>query len=429
MKGCNRIDSYRGYASRLDLSTHVIRIRTLTVSIVFAAFPALGFAQRPVTRADAVESAVTHGPRLAVARADTALASAQLLSARLLADPALALSYSKARPKYHATVDLPFDFLGLRSTRSASAQASRRAALLRLDLETASVQLDADTTYTRALAAIAHSRLSASTAADAERLRRIAVQRRDAGDASELDVQLATVNAGQELSIAAADSLSVLAVLLDLQSVMGLQASVVEVVPVDSLTPLPPSAFAVAGNGASYGNTLPIAAANEDLTAARLGLRLQKRSVLSPFGINAGFEFAGSADEPGLLPTVGITIPIPFLNRNRGAVAEAQAGFARARAQLEVTRLESSLAIAQAMRTQRMQQSRIERDRILFASANRVAAMSLTSFKEGAAPLASVLEARRASRDVLSRYIDDTAESWITLARLRVLTLTAGTAR
>jgi len=35
------------------------------------------------------------------------------------------------------------------------------------------------------------------------------VQRRDAGDASELDVQLATVNAGQELSIAASDSLAV----------------------------------------------------------------------------------------------------------------------------------------------------------------------------------------------------------------------------
>jgi hypothetical protein len=110
-------------------------------------------------------------------------------------------------------------------------------------------------------------------------------------------------------------------------------------------------------------------------------------------------------------------------------VAEAQAGLVRARAELDLARLESDVAIAQARRTQLMQRSRMERDRILVASANSVAAMSLTSYREGAAPLASVLEARRTSRDVLARYIDDTAGAWITLARLRVLTLTAGSPR
>jgi cobalt-zinc-cadmium efflux system outer membrane protein len=388
-----------------------------------------GLAQRPVTRAEAVDNALSRGPRLAAARADTSLAAAQLLSARLLPDPAVAFSYSKSRPLYHVTVDLPFDFLGIRSARTGSAEASRRAAKLRFALERASVALDADTTYTKAQAAIAHSRLSTSSAVDAERLRSIAVQRRDAGDASELDVQLATVNAGQELSIAASDSLSVVAALLDLQSVMGLPSNGVQITPADSLVAPPASAFASAMPDGSFSVTIPVAAATEDVNAARLGLRVQHKSVLSPFGINAGFETGGAADEPGILPTVGLTIPIPFLNRNRGGVAEAQAGLARARAQLDLARLESDVSIAQARRTQLMQQSRMERDRILVAAANRVAAMSLTSFREGAAPLASVLEARRTSRDVLARYIDDTAEAWITLARLRVLTLTESSAR
>ncbi len=382
-------------------------------------------AQRPVTRAEAVATALGQGPRLAAARADTALASAQLLSARLLADPALALSYSKSRPLYHVTVDLPFDFLGLRSTRTASAQAARRAAGLRFVLERASIVLDADTTYTRALAAIAHSGLSASSATDAEQLRRIAMQRRDAGDASELDVQLATVNAGQEQSIAASDTLAVVATLLDLQSVMGLPSDAVRITIADSLVPPAPEAFLAATPSTGTAATLPVAAATEAVTAARLGLRVQRKSVLSPFGINAGFETGGSADDKGILPTVGVTLPIPFLNRNRGAVAEAEAGLARARAELSLAKLESDVAIAEARRTQQMQRSRIERDRILVASANRVAAMSLTSYREGAAPLAFVLEARRTSRDVLARYIDDTAEMWITLARLRVLTMTA----
>jgi len=67
----------------------------------------------------------------------------------------------------------------------------------------------------------------------------------------------------------------------------------------------------------------------------------------------------------------------------------------------------------------------VERDGILVGSANRVAAMSLTSYREGAAPLAFVLEAQRTARDVLARYIDDVADAWITTARFRMLTLTA----
>lgn len=408
--------------------TQLNLIRSLAVlSLVLIA--SRGEAQRPVTRLEAVEAALARGPRLAVARADTALAAAQLLSSRLLPDPAVALAYSRARPLYHVTVDLPFDFLGIRSTRTASALAARRAAGMRFDLERASVALDADTSYTRALAAIAHSRLSASSSADAERLRTIAAQRRDAGDASELDVQLATVNAGQELSIAASDSLAVIAALLDLQSVMGLPSNGVRIIPVDSLTPPPATAFAGSMPDSAFSLTLPVAAATELVNAARLGLRVQRKSVLSPLGINAGFEMGGAADEPGILPTVGLTLPLPFLSRNRGGIAEAQAGLARARAELSLARLESDVSIAQARRAQLMQRSRMERDRILVASANRVAAMSLTSYREGAAPLASVLEARRTSRDVLARYIDDTAASWITIARLRVLTITAGSPR
>jgi cobalt-zinc-cadmium efflux system outer membrane protein len=382
-------------------------------------------AQQSITRDDAIQQALAHGPRLASARADTALASAQLLSARLLPDPALALSYSQSRPRYHAVVDLPFDFLGLRSTRSASAQAARRASLLRYQLARADVALDADTSYTRALVAIARSHLSSSSAGDAERLRAIAVQRRDAGDASELDVQLATVNAGEAASNAAADSLSVVSALLDLQAAMGMQGRSVTVTPADSLFPPPSVATLTDTIGGSAFLALPVAAATEQLNAAQLGLRLQRKSVLSPFGLNAGIETGGASDEGGILPTIGLTLPLPFINRNRGGVAEARAAVAIANAELNLARMESELELAQARRTHLAQQSRIQRDQLLIASANRVAAMSLTSYREGAAPLASAIEAQRTARDVLVRYVDDIAEAWITFARLKMLTQAA----
>jgi hypothetical protein len=68
----------------------------------------------------------------------------------------------------------------------------------------------------------------------------------------------------------------------------------------------------------------------------------------------------------------------------------------------------------------------VARDQTLVASANRVAALSLTAYREGAAPLATAIEAQRNAREILSQYIDDLAAAWIATAALRVRTLTAG---
>src|SRR6267142_5526847 len=171
-------------------------------------YSAVARGQEPVTRQQAIESAVTRGARAAVARADTLVGAAQLLTARSWDNPSLALTYAKAPPNYHAIVDLPFDITGIRGARVRSAEASRLASQYRFGFERAAAALDADTSYTRALAALERVRLSRRNAKDADSLRRMAVIRRNAGDASELDVLLATVNAGQAANLAAGDSLS-----------------------------------------------------------------------------------------------------------------------------------------------------------------------------------------------------------------------------
>src|SRR5205085_2665615 len=192
-------------------------------------------AQRPVTRAEAVGAAVTVGPRLAVAEADTAVALAALITARALPNPTLAASYTKDQPPYHSTLGLPIDFPWLRGPRVGSAAAARTAAQYHYSFQRAAAALDADTTYTRALAAREHARLSRRNAQDADSLRRMAVVRRDAGDASDLDVELATVSAGQQANVAATDSLEYMSTLLDLQTVMGVVATEPEITPADSL--------------------------------------------------------------------------------------------------------------------------------------------------------------------------------------------------
>src|SRR5262249_5862966 len=148
----------------------------------------------------------------------------------------------------------PIDFLWLRGTRVQAAQLDRDAARYRYIYERAVVALDADTTYTRALALTEKSRLSARTARDADSLRRMAIARRNAGDAGELDVQLATVSAAQQANVAAADSLAAVSALLDLQVLLGRSSDRIEVSLGDSLTD--PSAAPATATGAP----LPVAA-------------------------------------------------------------------------------------------------------------------------------------------------------------------------
>ena len=410
---------------------HPSRLRTVVVNFLMRSILPLAAlllvasqaarGQQPITRQQAVDAAVARGARAAVARADTLVGAAQLLSARQWENPSLSATYSKAVPRYHEIIDLPFDISGARSARIRSAEATRLASQYRFQFERAAAALDADTTYTRALAALEHVRLARRNAKDADSLRRMSIVRRDAGDASELDVLLATLNAGQAANLAAADSLTLVSTLFDLQAVMGLDTTAVAVTPVDSLImpadtrsqTVPPRA-------------LPVVAAEQTLTAAEQSVRAQRRSVFAPFSIQAGIEH-GDPSEPGILPTFGLSIPLPILNRNRGAIAQAEAERERARAELALARLETQIAIGRAVRARNLALEKLQRDRVLVESASRIAAMSLTAYREGAQGLPAVLEAQRNAREILNQYIDDLAEAWIATATLRLYDLRPST--
>lgn len=376
--------------------------------------------QQRITRAQAIESALARGGRLAIAAADTSVARAGLFSARLLQDPAFAASYSKSAPKLHFSLELPIDLPGVRSARIGSASAAVRASEYRYQFERAAAALDADTTYTRALAVAAHALLSRRNALVADTLLQMTIVRRDAGDASDLEVELARVNAGQERNLATADSVDLTSALIDLQAAMGVITPEPTIVPADTLT------FPDSATYASSGTPLQIAAGLQSIVSAERNVQAQHRSIFGSPALMGGFETrdpGGTGNE--ILPTFGVTIPIPLLNRNRGGIAQAKAELNRARAELTVTRLEYAATLLRMERQRGTAYSRASRDRVLLASANRVAQMSITAYREGAFSLSNVFEAQRSARDVLRQYVDDLADAWIADAALRVLTLTA----
>lgn len=379
-------------------------------------------AQQPVTRSDALTAALARGSRLALGRADTTAARGAVRTARAFPNPTLSGSYTKDTPNYHALGELPLDLPWLRAPRIGAAEAARDAARLQFAYDRAGILFDVDTTYTRALAATMHARLSRRTADDADSLLKIAQLRRDVGDVSELDVRLAAVNAGQLKNAAVDDSLAALTTLLSLQLQMGLSGDTTGIVLVDSLAFTADTLTA----GAPPGEYLPVAAAALRLRSAERALTFTRASRFAPsvqFGFDKGDPTSPTPNR--LLPVVGFSLPFPLFNWSGGAVTQAMAERDRAGAELDLTRRETNAAVARARRELVAARDRARRSAELVTSANRIAGMSLQAYGEGAVALATVLEAQRNAREILARYIDDLAAADAAARMLRWLTTTA----
>jgi cobalt-zinc-cadmium efflux system outer membrane protein len=386
--------------------------------------PAVLAAQQPVSRAAAVAAALSRGARIALGRADTMAALGAARTARALPNPTVSGSYTKDMPNYHALADLPLDLPWLRSSRIGAADASRDAARYQFAYDRAGIVFDVDTAYTRTLAAAMHARLSRRTADDADSLLKIAQLRRDVGDVSELDVRLAAVNAGQLENTALDDSLTAVGTLLSLQLQMGLNGDNPAIVLTDSLITLDDSS---AGPQATVSPHLAVAAAAARLRSAERTLTFTRANRLTPsieFGVDQRDPTRPTPNQ--LLPVIGFSLPLPLFNRSGGEVTRAIAQRDRARAELELTRRETDAAVARARRELVAARERARRSADLVTSANRIAAMSLQAYGEGAVPLANVLEAQRHAREILARHIDDLAAADAALRLLRWLTATSG---
>jgi len=218
-------------------------------------------------------------------------------------------------------------------------------------------------------------------------------------------------------NVAADDSLSYISTLLDLQGALGLLQANVAIRPTDSLT-APPAPVTPAAT------SLDVESAKLSLDAAGYNVQLQHRSIWSQLSISPGFEF-GDPDQKGILPTIGVGIGLPLFDRNRGQIAQAEAERLKAQAELRLAEVEARNAIAHALRERENAIGKVARDQALVASANRVAAMALTAYREGASSLPNVVEAQRTARDVLGQYINDLASAWVATAELRVFSYTS----
>jgi outer membrane protein, heavy metal efflux system len=375
---------------------------------------------RPVSLHDAIDATLSRGTRVAVAHADSASARAGLVGAKEWQNPTLNLQYTRDEPHYHGFLEIPLDYPWLRGPRIAGAEHAAQSAGYTFALEQAGARFDAETSYVRALAAVAHDSLSRVNRQMADSLARLAVIRRDAGDASDLDVELARVNAGQAANSAATDSLTLIAATLGLQDVMGMRSDSVQIALTDTLA-VPAAAPSPAGGGAT---TLSVAAAERTVQSEEAAFRVARRGAWAAPQLSLGLE-GGDPTQPYILPAAGVLLPIPLFNQNKGAAGTEAANLDRARARLAQIRRESAAAIAASTRARDAALDRVRRDQALLASATRVAQLSLTAFAEGAETLPAVMESQRSARDALAQYIDDVTAAQADAAAVRFFTSAA----
>lgn len=386
---------------------------------------ASGIAPRPVTRKDAIDSALARGIGASRARIDTVAALARATVARALPNPTLSASYSQSAPQLHATVDLPVDLPIFRGLRMRAAEAELAAARLGLRGTEATVRYEVELAYGGALAARERMRLSSLSARDADSLVRLVAEQRAAGDASDLDVQLATVTAGQLANAAAADSLTALGALLDLQLLMGLEAERVVVTLADSLAILLTDVAPSTADAMPGAPTPAVAAAEAVVRARELSLRLaRRRSALAP-SIQAGVEGRDPTGGPtGALLLLGVAVPLPLFDRYRGDIAMAAAGLSRSRVELAAARRESAAVLARARLGLAAARERVARDQALVAVVEAVTAKTLTGYREGAFGIPAVLAAQRSARDAYAQFAADVTALAAAAAAMRLASAT-----
>jgi cobalt-zinc-cadmium efflux system outer membrane protein len=381
-------------------------------------------AATPITRSEAIAGALARSPLIGIAAADQSLAEANVGVARQWENPLLGASISKSAPQQHYTLDLALDPWWQRSPRVAAAEAARDVARVRFLYATRSIAFDVDTAYTRAQLSGARSRLSARTARDADSLLVLARVRRDAGDASELDVELAAVFAGQAHNVASSDSVGARYALLTVQTLMGRASDAAEISVVDSLM-----IETSTGMSATSETPLLLDVASRDVRAAELRVAAERGRRFGAPSLSLGIETVNPGGPGGALGLAGISLPIPVFNRNGGAILAARADLARAQAQLSYTRLVTGAALVAARRDADAARARAQRSAQLVASADRIATLSLLAYREGASTLLVVLEAQRTARETLAQYFDDVAAARIATSFFRLLSTSASETR
>lgn len=372
---------------------------------------------RPIAEDQAVHLALFNNAAFHEALTELDLTRADLIQAGLLPNPEFVYSWSVADKPLKYLIDFPIESLWLRPVRlkaaaAENARAAGRVTQLALDLIRDTRLAHTDLRLARDQVKVAERSVQLRG-----RIVELAETRLKAGDASQLEVSTARIDALQAAQDLTRARYEVTVVQERLRNLTGLSGFAFDLIPAE--TPFDPRlespvdqlvADATATRPDAVAATHAAQAAAERTRVARLGWVRFLGILDATSGQKTGHEFG---------PALRLTVPL--FNRNQGAIARAAAEFDQLNRRQQTVQNQ----IVQEVRTAfaRYQQARAELDLLREKTRPEVEAAirrAEAGYKDGNATYLIVLEANRQLVATYAREAQLTADlrrAWAELER------------
>jgi cobalt-zinc-cadmium efflux system outer membrane protein len=379
--------------------------------VLLVAGTARGDGPRSLTFDDVVELARSRAPAVRLADAEVAVERGRRAGARVLvADNPVLSGGVGSRWADERTTDrelslsVPIELGGQRGKRTAAADADIRVARARAgDVRRRAAGLAAGA-YFEALFARELLALAGERRALAERLVDTARERKLAGDAAELEVNLATGELSRARSGVASARRWVARARTRLATVLGLGS--VEGVTVAGA--LDDWSFVRRDRGAAVGDRADVRVARARVSAASAQVELADARRWPALSFQLTYAHEESAD----IAFGGVAVTLPLFERGQGERAEARASRHRAELEVELTERAATAEVEGARKAYVAAVAAVDE---MKSSALPLAIenerMARDSYAAGKIELAALLVVRREALDTRAEYLDRRLEA------------------
>ncbi len=379
-----------------------------------------GQAQR-ITLDDALRRLEAENLNLRIAREEVAAARGRLTTAGVYFNPGLAVTREQLSGdvgRYHETtlaLSHTLEIGGQRGLRRDAAGLSVEAAEARLSAERLRLTFEVRRAYVRAAAAETEAAALAEATDVFRRVEQSGQVRFAEGDISEFARQRLQVERARYENLLAQAQLDLatagrdLAILLAPDSIGAEGFLLLPAAPLDAQA-VPSAAIPLDTALLGAADRADVRAAALELEAAQARLGLQRRERIPDLTLTGGYKDQADGFRGAV---IGVSLPLPFLDRNTGRVEEAQAELATAEARRMLALRRAEADIRGAWESYRSLSARIELlNRGLLMGSASLLQTAQVSYAEGEMSLIELLDAadayrtaRQTTTQLLSQYL------------------------
>lgn len=364
-----------------------------------------------ITIDDALRILRNESPRWAAERAQLGLAEADVVAAGVLSNPTLSYNLLQlgqgantgAASTHQVTLEQPLLLFGQRGKRIDAAQAAQRALQADLGSRFAERARDLHRTFVDLLGAQEKQRLLHDSLQEVQRAEAIVRGRAAAGDRSQYDVLRITLEAralANELATVEAERLDAAGQLGQLLGKPGWQPRAR-----GDLTPIDLTQTADTLWERARAQHPAIVAAQKRIEQTEAVVSQAGRERAPEVSVQIGLMATQAEDS--LSAFIGLSTPLPILNRQQGPIARAHAAHNVARREQRAIFAETEAALQRSIAVSRSRHAAAARlAQEVFAHLPELRRMAEESYRQGKSSIVDLLDAFRSLKSLRMQYVD-----------------------